>query len=58
MTSVMSKAEVERFVMLLREWSKTQRAADEPHPAPFVSFLLTYEQPLINALRFYACDKD
>jgi hypothetical protein len=52
----MSKAEVERFAKLLREWAKnpdSMEAQDRLHV-----FLADYEQSLISALRLYAHDKE
>lgn len=49
----MSKDEIEKFARLLRDYRNGEvGGADALH-----SFLLAYEQPLINALRFYAADK-
>lgn len=49
----MSKAEIERFVALI----KALRTGGSVAEMELLGFVITYEQPLTNALRFYAADK-
>ena len=49
----MSNAEVERFAALMRAWDKGEPSSQ----TALLEFLSEYNQSLVNALRFYACDK-
>ena len=49
----MSKAEVERFAKLMRDWDKGEIGSQ----TALLEFLSVYNQSLVSALRFYAADK-
>lgn len=49
----MSKAEVERFAVLIQKWHMGEVGSTDA----LLAFLEAYRQPLVNALRFYAADK-